>query len=242
MILKFMRTRYIKDPLGYLIFIIPSTFLYYFLIALEPLEYPGIYVISVGLLSGLVSITAYYFFIYGLHKLEVSRAVTLSGMTPLFTLILATIFLSEILQIKEYGGFFLIIIGFIIISVKNEDKKFRLRAGTLFILLSSFLWSIYLVLLKTISSTNFTTVLILRQLGMLILAIAIIVFSKKIRQRVIETLKEFNLRRGTLAYAAEITGSIGVIFSYLAIQRAPASLVAVLEGFEPLFLILIANN
>lgn len=237
-ILKFMRTRYIKNPMGYIVFIIPSTFVYYLLVLFEPFQNPGLKVIIIGLLSGIISITSYYIFIYALHRLEVSRATTLAGTTPLFALILATIFLKEILSVNDYIGFFLIVSGSFLVTIKKEKKKLKISHGALLIILSSFLWAVYNLILKYISATNFSTTIILRQIGMFTFIIGIFAISKNVRSQTKETIKNFNLRRGILAYSTEIIGSAGVVFSYLAIQRAPVSLVTLFEGFEPLFVIL----
>jgi len=51
---------------------------------------------------------------------------------------------------------------------------------------------------------------------------------------------KFSKKSILIVYFAEILGIIGIGFSYLALQRAPVSLVALLEGFEAPFVLVIA--
>lgn len=81
--------------------------------------------------------------------------------------------------------------------------------------------------------------MILRQLGIFIFVLLTLIFSKSVRIKAKETLKEFKIKRGILAYTSESLGMAGMVFSYLAIQRASVSLVTLVEGFQSLFVIFI---
>jgi drug/metabolite transporter (DMT)-like permease len=69
---------------------------------------------------------------------EVSRVMSLFSFTPLFVLLLSTIFLSEIFRFEKYVGIFLIVFGSIFVSVKKYVKV-KLSRALIFMLLASVL-------------------------------------------------------------------------------------------------------
>lgn len=238
-IVKFMRVKYIKNPLSYLIFTSPVIFLSLILLFFEPFKNPGLTNTIICIITGIMAVLGYYFFIYALHKEEVSRVITLYGITPLFVLLLAAIFLNEMLSPKDYAAFFLILAGTYLIS-RKEENKLKISKGLLVIILSSFVWAVHNLLLKVASDTNFTTMAILRELGILITVLLILIFSKSAWKKTKEIAKQFKIRGGFLAYTAESVGFAGMVFAYLAIQRASVSLVTLVEGFQSLFIIILA--
>jgi drug/metabolite transporter (DMT)-like permease len=82
--------------------------------------------------------------------------------------------------------------------------------------------------------------IILRQLGFVVIIVPLFIFSKKIRKRTREDLKQLNKKKLFLMYAVEFIGMIGLVFSYLAIQRGPVSLVVLTQGTQALFVIILA--
>ena len=57
---------------------------------------------------------------------EISRVIPLLSLSPLFVLILATIFLGEVFKPLQYLGIFLLVIGAILLSTKNFKEEIRL--------------------------------------------------------------------------------------------------------------------
>jgi len=239
-LLKFMRTNYIKSPIGYLIYVTPTTLFSLFLLLFEPFQNPGILNIILLLLIGMIAYIAYALYIYALHKEEVSRATILFGTIPLFVLFFATTFLGEILSIIDYIAFFVIILGTFLISVKDFNEMFRIRNGLYIVLLSCIIFAVHDVMLKSLSEINFSTAMIIRQAGMLILSLLLIIFSKVAWNKTKEIARSFNKKRTILAYSTEIIGMIGMVFFFLALKKAPVSLVVLLGGFQPLFVLALA--
>ena len=239
-ILKFMRTNYLKSPLGYLIFITPTTLASLLLLFLQPFQNPGINNIILLIFAGVIAYFAYALYIYALHEEEVSRATILFGTVPMFVLIIATVFLNEILEFKDYIAFFLIISGTTLISVKSKKEIFKITKGIWMVLISCLIFAVHDVILKIVSDVNFATAMITRQAGIALASIILLTFSKKIWSHVKETAKAFTFRRTVLAYSAEIIGMTGMIFFFLALKLAPVSLVTLLGGFQPLFVLIFA--
>ena len=57
---------------------------------------------------------------------EISRVIPLLSLSPLFVLILATIFLGEVFKPLQYLGIFLLVIGAILLSTKIFKEEIRL--------------------------------------------------------------------------------------------------------------------
>jgi len=239
-ILKFMRTNYIKSPFGYLIFVTPATLASLLLLFLQPYQNPGINNIILLVFTGVIAYFAYALYIYVLHEEEVSRATILFGTVPMFVLIIATVFLNEILGLKDYIAFFLIMSGTTLISIKSKKEIFKIKKGIWLVLLSCVIFAVHDVILKVVSDVNFTTAMITRQAGIVISSIILLIFSKKVWGKVKETAKAFTFRRTILAYSAEIIGIAGMVFLFIALKAAPVSLVTLVGGFQPLFVLVLA--
>jgi drug/metabolite transporter (DMT)-like permease len=237
---KFVRVEYIEDSIGYLIFIVPTVLFTLVLLLFQPFTLLKGTQAFLAILSGVFTMIGCYFYIEALHKEEVSRVFILSRISPIIVLILSTIFLNEILTMRQYLAFALIFIGTILISFKKVEDKIKLSIGALLVLMSSLFWSTQTVILKYISEINLATTMIHREAGYLIAIIVIFLFSSKARSSTKKIIKDLNIKKTIIVYSAEIMGMTGMFLVYLAIQQGPVSLVQVAEGFEAVFVLILA--
>ncbi len=238
-LIKFLRVNYMDSPLGYLVFIAPTAVLSLLLLLIKPFKYPGITNLIICFTAGIIALIGYYIWIYAIHKIDVSNAVIIGGVMPLFVLILEYIFLKETLSINDYIAFISILTGSLLISVENVNNKIAIKKETWLIMLSSLMFATHTILLKLASETNFTTAMITRETGMLMALSLVFVFSDKVREKTLNIINKLNLRNKIISYSAEILGMTGLVISYIAIQNGPASLVSLLTGFEPLYILII---
>ena len=86
---------------------------------------------------------------------EISRLVPLFQVVPIFVLLLSFLFLREVLSFQQMAGFFIILAGAILISIeKYEWGVFRLREAFWYMMLSSFLFAVPLVIFKFVSLSS----------------------------------------------------------------------------------------
>ncbi|MHA1988724.1 MAG: EamA family transporter [Promethearchaeota archaeon] len=239
-ILKFVRVKYIKSTIGYMVITSPMALLGLLLLFFGRVQIPSTKYIIYIIITAFTGIAAYGLYIAAIHKEEISRVITLYNAIPLVTLILATIFLKEILTLKDYLAFPLIIIGSTLISIKKVENKLILSKGISLVLISLFLFSVQAIILKIAADVDYISFMIIRWLAMLLIVILIFISSNWVRNKVKQTIKQLNKKRLCLIYTAEAMGMIGFIFSYLAIQRGPVSLVSLVQGTESLFVIVLA--
>jgi drug/metabolite transporter (DMT)-like permease len=85
----------------------------------------------------------------GLNMTSAVNASILNASLPLFTLLLSSMYLKENISVSQWCGLFLGVVGVLVITVNPgmEVKKSSL-IGDGVILLSCFIWAIYIVLMK----------------------------------------------------------------------------------------------
>lgn len=239
-IVKFVRVNYIKSPIGYWIITTPVAFFSLVFLIFGKIHLPSAKMLVYIFITSIISFIGYWLYLTALHKEEISRVITLFGIQPLIVLVLATIFLKEVLAIKDYLAFPLIIIGSILISVKKVKERFNISTGIILTVISIFLYSIQSLLFKLTVEVDFVSMIILRESIFLVILAFLFILSKEIRKRTKEDLKHINKKKLFLIYTGECMGMIGIAFSYLAIQRGPVSLVTLIEGTQGLFVIILA--
>lgn len=239
-ITKFVRVNYIKSPIGYLVIVTPTAFISFLLLLFGKIQIPSVKMLIIIFITSIIGFVAYWLYITAIHREDISRVITLYGLQPLMILILATIFLKETLSIKGYIAFPLIITGSMLIAVKKVEERFKLSTEFFLILASILLYSIHGLLLKLVSKIDFVSMNIIRQMGFVIISCILFISSKNIRKKTKEDLKQLSKKKLCLIYTSESIAIIGVVLSYLAIQRGPVSLVTLIHGTEGLFVIILA--
>jgi drug/metabolite transporter (DMT)-like permease len=203
---------------------------------------------SIPFQYGLAAFVAGFFVTYGvipyikaLSLEEASRVVPLWHLLPLFTLVLAVIFLNEVLTLLHYVAFALILLGGFLISVRRIGIAFHLSPAVAFMSLSSFLVAIAEVLMKFAYSTRifwetffvFFVGIVLSELSLFILpavrrSFAEILFSRK---------HVFLF----ILFLSVVIGFTGHMLYNAAVLTGPITLVSVFISFQSLFVLLIAT-
>jgi len=190
--------------------------------------------ISLAILTGIITIIAWIFYYKAMQIQEASRVVPLTNLSQLFVLILAAIFLGEILTPLKYLGIFLLITGAILISIKN----FKISFGTAFwwIILTAGLYAINSILTKyLLNSTDFWTVFGYRGIGMFIGSIPI---TYLFIGDLIGTVKQNGKRVIIAISASESITAFGILLSVMAMSIGYITLVSSLQAFQPFFVLL----
>jgi len=242
-LLKFVRVRYVKSSIGYMVIIAPTAFFGLVFLLFDSFQMPSLKIIIYCIITSVCALVGYWLYLIAVHKEEISRITTLFGVGPLVTLILATIFLKEILTINNYLAFPLIIIGSMLISVKRVEERFTVSSGFILAFISIVLFSIQGIFFKLIAeeNVNFVTMMIIREAGFITILPLLFILSKDIRKKTKDDLKQLNKKKIGLIYVIEAIGMTGLAFAYMAIQRGSISLVSLVNGTEALFVIVLAS-
>jgi len=237
---KFFLTKYNISPVVISIY----TGIYGFLFGIIILFLTGVY--SADLKSLLIIISSGFFaninvlpYLKALENDEASRIAPLLQFIPIFVLILSFIFLGEMMQIKQYVGSLLIIVGAFLISLQKLDfKVFNLRPSFWYAMLSSFLFGVSMVLYKFgVQEIPFWHTLPYEGFGMALGAIAICLYRNNKKNFINET-KKFNKNVYILISVSEAIYLLAQYTAYFAASLISVSIVNVLGGFQPVFVLI----
>jgi drug/metabolite transporter (DMT)-like permease len=172
---------------------------------------------------------------------EASRVIPLWHLSPLFTLILATIFLNEVLTLPRYAAFAFILMGGIMISLRRTGLKLHLSPAISFMVFSSMIFGFSDVLLKFAYSTEiFWQTFVAYHFSVSIGYLSLFVLPR-VRREVKDTFISKKKPFVFVLIMSMTTGFIGFLFYNMAVLSGPISLVSVFISFQSLFVLLMAT-
>lgn len=163
---KYSLERYTKGIFDFLFFSTLSAWL--FVPALLLLfGFPTITSFSViPVLLGMVLVYSYGFYGKALEKGETSRLVILFKLVPVFTIILAFLFLRQTISSQEFLAFLLVLLGASVVSFDKVETGFTFTSGAKWMLVAIGMWSvIFLIADFAFTKMSFIDFLILDTLG-----------------------------------------------------------------------------
>jgi len=234
---KLLIGRYIKNPYVLTLFAgITPLIISIFIFLSHKLEWIGLAPTIVIILAGIIQIIGVFAFYKALSKEEVSRVIPLFQLTPVLVLILSGVFLKEILTVRQYFGFVLILLGGFFIALKRIEGVFKLREAFWWMVLSSSVYAVQAIMIKSLYiKYSFLSLTFYICIGIFIPTFALLTFSNKSRDGFIKEFSKLNITGWLIV-------SLGVIFiagAYLtgfwAFRTGSASLISVLRGFQSIF-------
>lgn len=197
--------------------------------------------IVLSLLAGTIFIFALFGFFTGLEYYEVSRIVPAVGaLLPLFTFGLVFLFSGgkEILILREFFAFLLLILGSVFISLvtgkKISFKSLQISALTAFLFALSFVLAKYVYLAQP-----FWSGFISMRVGGFLAALCFL-FSKQVRDEIFRRKSTFQRKTGTIFLGNQVVGASAFLLQNWAIALVPLSLlpfINALEGIKYVFLL-----
>lgn len=194
-----------------------------------------IFNIFLAMLTGIITILYVVLYFKAMQIQEASRVVPLAYLSQLFILILAAVFLNEIFTPLRYIGILLLIIGAILISVKNFSK---ISFGKAFwwMVLGAVFSAINAILTKhLLNLSDFWTVFGYKGIGIFIGSIPIIYLYFG---DLIKTTKEYGRKVIIAMSVSELIALFGILFSIIATSIGYVTLVNALSSIQPFFVLL----
>jgi len=218
-----------------------SLFLCLFFIPLV-IPLPEKNLIFLGLGAGIIKILAILFLTEGIVRSEVSRVVpAIGGLLPIFSFLIFLPFSpsQEILSASRITAFIFLVLGSVLISIKEFSAKFLSLTNLKYPIIAAFLYALTFLIakilfLKTRFLSGFFLIVLGSGLGSLFFLI-----SKKTR-KIIFSHKPTQKISG-LFILDQFFGGLGIIFQYYAVFLAKPSqvpLINALEGTRFVFLLL----
>lgn len=238
---KISRVKYFRDSTSAMLLIMLAQSFPVLILPFSDLSGFSPLQIILALLAGAMTVIPFWLYSDSLKKDEISRVAPLWQTIPLFVLILAFVFLGEKLPGLFYLAFILILAGSLLISGKNLGAAFKPDRVFWMMTLASLGLAAQAVLLKflylqTNVQGNFLGLFALVCLGKLLPVFGILLLRPQ-RTRFILSLRSADKRfvLATLSF-----GTIGVLLYNYAVFLGSVTVVEVLSGFYPFFILLFA--
>jgi DME family drug/metabolite transporter len=173
-------------------------------------------------------------YLFGLRSIGIARAQPLSNTYPLFTIVLASLFLNEPTTIRVVIGAMLIVCAIFLLSEKSLD--FDIRKGIFFALGAAFFWSASMIVMKyaaaSISPLVFSTV----RMG--IFASILLPYTLRYEKR-----EFFKITRDWIivGLGAILDLGLGILLFLKSLTYIDVSRAAPLNGVAPIFAVVFAT-
>lgn len=261
---KFLLSKKIHSSITYAFYVGIWSVFNAFLLFFDP-WLPSWPELLIDLLAGLLFLVTLVFWYKALHQSEATRVVPIVGaLTPVFSFILAYIFLGESLSERQFLAFFVLIIGGVLISVKRTRfyvikevmesfrKKFgailgpihaRYRPAERLILnsvVSAFFFASYYVLIKHIYSAQpFIGAFVWSRFGSFIGVLAILLVPDWRRMIIMHQRGAKSPKNLGFFLGVRLAAAAAFIMLNWAISLGNVALINSLQGVQYVFLILI---
>jgi len=186
------------------------------------------------------------FYFIGLKKIGVSRTQSISSSFPLYTMILATLFLNEKLTLAVIIGTPLIVLGITIITLSQNKKSDTVSKGKVAVLgvissiIAALCWGIGLTFLKVVLNEGtidpiFAT--FISRIGILpFLLFTVVAAGESHRLR-----KLTRIDVAILAAAGMLSLGLGGIFLFVSLTLIDASIAIPLSSISPFLSLILAS-
>lgn len=199
--------------------------------------------VILGVFSGIVGVLALIAFFYALKLTEASVAGPLVGaLNPLFTLILGGLFLQETISQNHLTGFFVLILGALILTFNLWFDKLKSHRKILILILAGFLFAVSYVLLRnTFLQSNFVTGLVTSRMAGGLFVILFLAVPSLRSQIFSKNLKHAHIKQTvTLLFIGQSMGALFGLLVTFAVSLASPALVNSLFGVQYLVILVAA--
>lgn len=192
------------------------------------------------IISGMVAIFGLIPYFYALRRDDASLVVPIFQLVPVFNYIYARIFLGEVLTAQQMFAGGLVILGAIGVSLRFSNRRIRIKGKTLLLmLLSSMLMSLTNFLFKKVGiEESFWTTTFWAYVGYSVAAVALFFGIRSYREQFVLVFKKFPNLVGVNLLNEGLNIVAITLFTYASLL-GPLALVSLVNGFQPLFVVLI---
>jgi drug/metabolite transporter (DMT)-like permease len=190
--------------------------------------------------AGFLTLAYYFFYFKGLQSDSPSIVIALFSLAPATIPFLAHFIVHEHLSVGEIGGFVAVLLASMGLAVSDLRKLKFSKALVPIIIAVIFVDAISIMTKYAYQRADFYPVYLYFSGGMGIGAMVFLLLKFEENKRGILKIKKRLRKLLPIFIAAELVGLAAELTLNLAISRGPVSLVRVIEGIQPMFVLLIA--
>lgn len=200
---------------------------------------PSVYELSFYIILALIDIVYLYPFYLSLKVIDTSIVEALFSLGAIILPVLTWLLLDERLHLEQYIGFAIIVMSSVALSIKGR-KIPKLSKAFYFVLLSSFLRTLYIVLEKYIleQQTNWINVAIYPNLISGFIPLSFL-FIKKLRKDITRNFPPY-LSKFKFFIANEFLCFLGMICTVFALSGISAVVNSSICATQPIFMLLMS--
>jgi transporter family protein len=195
---------------------------------------------GLALLAGILYVVPFFLYFRSLRIEEVSRVVPMLELVPVFTVLLAAVFLDERFTIGRYAGIALLVTGAVLISLNYERRSsFHLELTGAFwlVLIASVLFAASSVLTKyLLQFSNIFDIYFWSRLGGVVPAILALLRSD-LRTDIRRVAADPVTKRVHYLIGSETLNLVGLFVFTVALSLGPVSLVSAASSVQPLLVL-----
>lgn len=211
------------------------------IIIFNGLSWIGLEPTMLVIFAGIIQILAVFAFYQAVSKEEISRVIPLFQFTPPFVLILSFLFLGEVLTTDYYFAFGLILVGGFLISLQKAKGIFKLRAAFWWMALSSLIYAIQVVILKSLYATYpFWDLTVYLGFGEFLPTPILLLLMSDFRGRFVKSLSNLKPVGWILLILAMFFVATASLSGFWALTSGPVSLISAFRGFQSVFVLIYA--
>ena len=167
---------------------------------------------------------------------DASKVVFLFQSTPVFTLILSSIFLKENISTAQILGFVLILSAAMAISMEKGKSMFKLSKSFWLMIICNIIWASSIILIKfAINATSFNVILSYESWGLALGGTILYLTSPGIRKAFNESITTLPRKLISIMFLNEIIWVCAKALVFFSYTQGPAILVNVLGSTQVLW-------
>ena len=234
---KYILSRYIKDYRGISMYsaVMATIFgtLFWLFSSMPKLSLHDAFLI---IFSGMLTFWAMVVYFKALSFEETSKIIILFQMGPILVLVLSLLFLKEVISLRQFLGFTLILLSSVGVSLENPFTGFRLSKSFFLIMINQAMWSVGAVLFKFVVDQNsFVKVVSYESWGIALGGLILFLFFKNIREPFLDTFKTVKKKAIFFIFVNEGIFVIARLLTFLAVSLGPLALVSVIGSTSVFF-------
>lgn len=193
-----------------------------------------------SLLAGFLTLSYYFFYFRGLETDTPSIVVALFGLAPATIPFFAHFIVHERLGVAEIIGFVIVLLASLALAVA-DFKRFRFSRALFFVVIAVIFMDAASIITKYVyQKTDFYSAYLYFSAGMGVGGLSFLLARFSDNAATIRDIARGIKRLLPVFIVAELLGLAAEFTLNLAISRGPVSLVKVIEGIQPMFVLLIA--
>ncbi len=238
---KYFVEHRVKNPYVYLVWFTITG-----VIVLLAIPFINFYIPPINILLYLTLASALYFFgglpyIKAMQMEEPTRISVWWSLIPVFSLIIGWIFLGEIFTQSQIVAFSLLVLGAFIVSAHARGKKLIFSKAVWYMVIACLAFALYAIIFRyCMRFTSFTNGFVWTHLIMFVFSFTLFI-QKKFRLDFSYEIKRANTGLLFLILILATVAHMGAFFNQWALSLGSAALVFAFEGFQVLFVFIIAS-